>query len=103
MEIKLNTNYYGAYIVIDAENVHIEDYVAKTLYPLKEDGTKDLTVYPEKCIKTDSMDDISRLMSDMVSNRIRPYDSTNLIIDLFDKLPNEMREELIEKLKMFHT
>jgi hypothetical protein len=99
MEIKLKASYYGAYIIVDAENVHIEDYVTNLLYPLKEDGTKDLTAYPQKCIKTDSMNDISGLMYDMVSNRTRPYDSSDLILRLFDKLPDEVKQDLIQKLK----
>lgn len=98
MEIKLKANYYGAYIIVDDLNVHIEDYISHMIYPPKEDGTRDLTVYPQKCIKTDAMNQIASLMSDMVSNRVRPYNSSDLIIKLFDKLPDEVKEELLKKL-----
>lgn len=102
MEISLKANYAGYNLLFKAENVNIEEDIEERIYEKKEDGTADLSKPPKRDINDDAIEQFSQVLSDIISYRERNFDSSNLIEELFKKLPQEIAEELSNKLaKMY--
>ena len=98
MNINLNTRHSSYYLEIDAENVKISEDVESRKYPKDENGKHIPNRAPERDIKTDSIDDIARVLSDMIYYRKAEYDSSELIRCLFEKLPRAKGVELSKEL-----
>lgn len=97
MEIRLKRG-YGYDIAITAENVNISEDVESRTYHKTEDGKTDFTRPPIRDVSTDAIDMFASVLSDMIYYRVADYDSTDLISSLVDKLPENVRQELIKKL-----
>ena len=94
MEINLNTSNYGYDLVITADNVKIVEDVETRTYLKNESGKS----YVEKDVSEESLQQISQVLGDMVYCRKADFDSSDLIKQLFEKLPQETAEKLVESL-----
>ena len=85
---------FGYYLNIVADNVKIEEDVESRIYTKDENGK----ILPDsnviRDVKTSSIVMVERVLSDMIYYRKEEYDSTDLIKNLFDKLPSEKAKEL---------
>jgi hypothetical protein len=97
MEISIK-NKFGAYLVIKADNVVIEEDIEKRVYQKDANG---------KAILTGATTDIDeswismfeRVLDDMVEYRKADYDSSCLIKRLFQKLPENKANDLLTYLQ----
>jgi len=98
MEISLKRN-YGFYLIFKAENVSVEEDVEERIYAKTEDGKIDFSKPPKRDVNDDVLNQITNLLSDLIYYREREFDSSSLIEGLFDKLPSELANKLLIKLK----
>jgi len=91
----------GYWLNVKAENVAIEEDVESRVYTKKE-GKIDYSVPVKRDVKTEALDTFARILDDMVYYREEPYDSSDLIERLVDKLPGGKVGELIRKLQNTH-
>ena len=98
MNIEYIERNYSKIIKITADNVNIEEDVEFREYAKKEDGKIDWTRNVCRDISDEYMNMIARVMSDMAYYRERPYDSSQLIRQLFERLPSEAASELVHRL-----
>lgn len=97
MEINVERR-HGFDLIIEADNVKIVEDIEERKYLKDENGNTKYT-RPERDIKEEYLDKISKVLDDMIWYRVKPYDSSNLIYNLIEKLPEEGRAELLKKFK----
>ena len=97
MEIKVESR-HGFDLIIETDNVKIVEDIEERKYLKDENGNTKYTC-PERDIKEEYLDEISKVLDDMIWYRVKPYDSSNLIYNLIEKLPEEGRMELLKTLK----
>lgn len=98
MEIKLKSSFYGADLQVTADNVNISEDIQQNIYAKTEDGKTDFSRRLGTDIKTEYVDQIVNVLSDMIYYRKADYDSSSLIEGLFNKLPSSKAMELSAKL-----
>lgn len=98
MEISLK-NSYGHILIIKADNVNIEEDIEERIYHKNKDGKIDLSKGVERDIQTSAIEQFERVLDDLIHYRKKEYDSSNLIENLFEKLPNKVAVELVKKLR----
>lgn len=95
MEIKYDSSHYSKMIIVKDTNVNIEFDVETREY-----GNNDRGQFA--CLKRDVSDEgldmLSLCLDNMVYDRIAEYDSRSLIKSLFEKLPEDVREDLLNEL-----
>lgn len=96
MKIELKTS-YGYYLVINADNVHIEEDIESREYEKDENG-KIKNINPKRDINTGYLDEVVSLLDDMIYYREAEYDSSDLVVGLFNKLPTNAVQSLLTKL-----
>ena len=97
MEISVKRN-YGYYLVFKAENINVEEDIEQRIYSQKEDGKIDHSKPPLRDISTDVIDSIIGVCSDLIEYRLAEYDSSELVFQLFTKLPKNAAKTLLLKL-----
>ena len=98
MNITLKAN-HGYELIFEAENVKITEDIENRIYSKKEDGKLDFNLSPKRDIKTDALDQFTSVLDDMIYYRKSDFDSSNLIERLFEKLPQEVANGLLVKLR----
>lgn len=100
MNIELkHSNYFGTELVFTAENVKIEESLSEAIYAPKEDGSKGLGKRLGTDITDENIEMFTTIMDDIAYYRDKPYDFTDLIKRLFDKMPDDKVESLVEEIK----
>lgn len=84
MEIEFKRSDYYTYLIYTDVNVRVEDQVS-TGGPLENE------------IATNTIDKFVGVLDDLIYFRQKEYDSTNIISNLFDKLPEEKQQTLLKK------
>jgi hypothetical protein len=97
MEIAIERN-YNTYLIFKAENVNVEEGIESRVYGKTEDGRTDYT-NATRDIKTDVIEQFVSVLDDMIYYREADFDSSGLIERLFEKLPQDVCDKLIIKLK----
>lgn len=95
MNIELKSSYDYHTVVVTAENVKIEHDVTYSEWE-KRDGKSIKTL--SGCIEDREMQSLCSFMEDIAYLRVRPYDSSELIKQLFAKLPDNKAKELLNTL-----
>lgn len=97
MEISIKRN-YGFELIFKAENVNVCEDIEERIYGKNEDGT---TNYRDvkRDVKTDVIEQFVSVLDDMIYYREAEFDSSSLIERLFEKLPQDVCDKLIVKLK----
>ena len=96
MTIEFKKSFYGYDLIIEADNVKICEDVESREYQKDENGK--VVGNPKRDVCTSAMDMVSKTMEDMVYYRVEEFDSTSLIENLFEKLPELGRYRILEKL-----
>lgn len=94
MNINLDTN-YGFVLIFEAENVKVTEDVEERIYEKLPDGKPDFKSIPLRDIKDEVMDQFSSLLGELAVYRQREYDSSNLLAELWDKLPEGHKLDLL--------
>lgn len=97
MNISLKAN-HGYDLIIEAENVRISEDIESREYPKDENGKTIINLHPKRDIKTEALERFVSVLDDMIYYRKAEYDSSGLIERLFEKLPQEVAEKLLDKL-----
>jgi hypothetical protein len=97
MEISIERN-YNTYLIFKAENVNVEEDIESRVYGKTEDGKTDFRNVTRD-IKTDVIEQFVSVLDDMIYYREADFDSSGLIERLFEKLPQDVCDKLIIKLK----
>lgn len=90
MEITLKTGNYGFDLIVKAENVNILEDIQERIWENNSIVRRD--------IKDEWVENIAQLMEDIIYYRVADFDSSSLIEQLFNKLPQETAEKLTDKL-----
>lgn len=101
MQITLKRN-YGFELIFEAENVKIVEDIEDRIYPKDENGKAIVNMNPKRDVKTDAIEQFVSVLDDMIHYREAKFDSSNLIENLFDKLPEEERQQLLKKLVKYY-
>lgn len=88
---------FGTTIIVTDLNVRIEQDAETRIYGKKPDGTVDYSN------RTDDIDMqwlsmFDNVLAELIYYRKGDYDSSSLILSLFEKLPKEKNTELLKKL-----
>ncbi len=97
MEISLKRN-YGFELIFKAENVKVCEDIEDRIYGKTEDGKTDYKNV-KRDVKTDVIEQFVSVLDDMIYYREADFDSSSLIERLFEKLPQDVCDKLIVKLK----
>ena len=97
MEISLKRN-YGFELIFKAENVNVCEDIEERIYGKTEDGKTDYKNV-KRDVKTDVIEQFVSVLDDMIYYREADFDSSSLIERLFEKLPQDICDKLIIKLK----
>jgi len=97
MEITVKRN-YGFELIFEADNVKVTEDIEDRIYGKNEDGT---TNYRDvkRDVKTGVIEQFVSALDDMIYYRQADFDSSSLIERLFEKLPQEVANNLLVKLK----
>jgi hypothetical protein len=97
MEISLKRN-YSTYLIFKAENVNVEEDIEDRIYGKTKDDKTDFRNVTRD-IKTEVIEQFVSVLDDMIYYREADFDSSGLIERLFEKLPQDVCDKLIIKLK----
>ena len=97
MNITLKKN-YGYELIFEAENVKITEDIEDRIYSKTEDGKTDFKNV-KRDVKTEVIEQFVSVLDDMINYREAKFDSSDLIERLFEKLPQEVANNLVVKLK----
>jgi hypothetical protein len=98
MEILLKRN-YGFELIFKAENVNVCEDIEERIYAKTEDGKTDYKTPPKRDVKTEVVEQFVSVLDDMIYYREADFDSSSLIEKLFEKLPQQVVNDLLVKLK----
>lgn len=92
-------NRYGCELIIEDDDTVITVDAEKRTYPFKkEDGKTDYSRC-EKDVDEAVLDEFSCALGDLIYYREKEYDSSDIILALFEKLPEQQKQEVYEKIK----
>jgi len=97
MEISLKRN-HGFELIFKAENVNVCEDIEERIYAKTEDGKTDYKNV-KRDVKTEVVEQFVSVLDDMIYYREANFDSSSLIERLFEKLPQEVANKLLFKLK----
>lgn len=98
MNIKVDKRYSGCDLIIEAENVKIVEDIEVRIYPKDENGKTTINLHPKRDIGDNYMSQIVEVLDQMIYYRKAEYDSSVLIENLFEKLPQSVAESLSKKM-----
>jgi hypothetical protein len=98
MKITVDSRYYGTSVIVEAENVKIEEDISESIYAKKEDGNPDFLKRLGRDITDEAMKQYVTLLDDIVYYRKADYDTSDLILRLFEKLPDDKCQEVLKTL-----
>ena len=100
MNITLKRN-YGFELIFEDENVRVIEDVEERIYEKTDDGKIDYRKV-KRDVKTDAIENFVHILYDMIYYREAEFDSSSLIEKLFEKLPQEVANKLLVKLKCYY-
>lgn len=90
---------YKGNLIITADNVKIEEDVFYNVYAKKEDGKTDFSkILVRDEVRDEYLDMMSSVLEDLIYWRKQEYDTSNLIMYLFEKLPIQKQKELQQQI-----
>lgn len=98
MEVEIKNSYSTSYLVVKDTNVHIEEDISETFYAKNENGKTNYSKRLGCDITNDAMKKILQVSEDLLYYREKDYDSSELIKQCFNKLPDDVRQNLIKEL-----
>ena len=98
MEISLRKN-HGFELTFKAENINVCEDIEERIYGKTEDGKTDYKNV-KRDVKTEVIEQFVSVLEDMIYYREAEFNSSDLIERLFEKLPQDVCDKLVAKLKM---
>lgn len=98
MKISVKGGYTSTEVIVEAENVRIVEDISHSIYGKKEDGKTDYTKYLGTDIEDESLRQFTEVMEEITYYRNAPFDSSDLIKRLFEKLPDDVCQNLLKEL-----
>ena len=98
MNIQVKNRYGMEVVITDGDNCIAVDAEKRTYSFKKEDGKTDWSKC-EKDIDEEILEEFSCALSDLIYYREKEYDSSDVILSLFEKLPEQQKQEVYEKIK----
>lgn len=94
---------YRDNLIITADNVKIEEDVTHNIYAKKEDGKNDYSkILIRDEISEEYLNMFSSVLDEMIYRRKQDYDSSSLIVSLFEKLPEAKQKDIQYKLSIMY-
>jgi len=90
----------GANLIVRGVLSKMEEDVSVELYDSKADGFKDYSKEPISDITNGFMKMVMAFVLKVIKRRVRPYDSTTLIVALVEKMPDDKLEEMLKKITL---
>lgn len=98
MEIRLD-NRYNPVLVVEADDVKIEQDIETRTYQKNTLGEVDFRISPKRDVDSKAIDQLVAVLYDIIYYyRNEPYDSSDLIKVMFDKLPPDIASRLSDEL-----
>lgn len=97
MKITIKRN-YGISLIYEAENILVDDDIEDRIYQKDENGKIDYSKPILRDVNTDILDQYCNVLEDLIYYREREFDSTKLIEQLIEKLPEKSVNDLLIKL-----
>lgn len=101
MNIEVKGRYGYTDLVFTDENVKVEFSVSEGIY-VEVEGKKDYKQRTGNDITDESLNLLAKPLEDLIYYRKRDFDSSELIKQLFDKLPVERKKELLDALNGYY-
>lgn len=103
MEIRFKYNRFASMLIVEQDNIKIQQDITDVT-DVNQDGVEDKAKNNDcKEVETDISDDamemLTTLLYDIYYCRIKEFDSSYLIKELFKKLPIDKKELLMKELK----
>lgn len=98
MNITTKGGYGSLTVIVTAENVKIEEEVTEGIYAIK-DGKEDYSKRIGSQVASEHLTTFVNVLDDLIYQRETPFDSSSLIKSLFDKLPEDKMELLVNELQ----
>lgn len=95
MEIRYDNSYYSKLIKVKDGNASIE---ADVEYRKWDRSTPGITVCTLRDVADEAMEEVSRCLLFMANDRVREFNSRDCIEQLFEKLPEGVRDSLLADL-----
>ena len=97
MNITLKRN-HGYELIFEADNIRVVEDIEERTYEKDENGKLIINLNPKRDIKTDAIEQFVTVLDDMIYYRKAEFDSSDLIENLFEKLPSDKVQSLLTKL-----
>jgi hypothetical protein len=97
MNITLKRN-HGYELIFEADNIRVVEDIEERTYEKDENGKLIINLNPKRDIKTDAIEQFVTVLDDMFYYRKAEFDSSDLIENLFEKLPSDKVQSLLTKL-----
>ena len=98
MEIKLDASNHSYTIIVVDDNVKINLDAESREYFKTPDGKIDFDKRPKRDIDKNILEQFTILLDELIYYREAEFDSSNLIQNLFEKLPEDKKVLLLEQL-----
>nr|DAI89674.1 MAG TPA: hypothetical protein [Caudoviricetes sp.] len=98
MNIEIKGSWSGKDIVYTAENVKIEENVLERIYEKDENGKTNFSKLKVEDITDEALEQFTQLTEELLYYRKRDFDTSELICQAFNKLPQEKIKAILEQL-----
>jgi len=98
MNIEIKTNYSGKDIIYIAENIKVEENISERIYEKDENGKTDFKRLKLEDITDEVIEQFTQLIEELLYYRKRDFDTSELIYQAFNKLPQEKIKAVLEQL-----
>jgi len=98
MNIEIKTNYSGKDIIYTAENIKVEENISERIYEKDENGKTNFKRLELEDITDEAIEQFTQLTEELLYYRKRDFDTSELICQAFNKLPQEKIKAVLEKL-----
>lgn len=94
MKIEIKPTWSGYDVIFSAENVKVEENITERIYDVDTDGNR----LSMEDIEDSALQQFVSLTDELLYYRKREFDSTTLIFEAFNKLPQDKAEEVLAVL-----
>lgn len=98
MNIEIKGSWSGKDIIYSAENVRIEENILERIYEKDENGKTNFSKLKVEDITDEILTQYTSLLDELFFYRKRDFNSSEMIEQAFDKLPEDIQQALLEKL-----
>ena len=98
MNIEIKANYSRKDIIYTAENIKVEENILERIYEKDENGKTNFSKLKIEDITDEVLEQFTQLAEELLYYRKRDFDTSELICQAFNKLPQEKVKAVLEQL-----